>query len=293
MPNGKSFYRRILPDGLVAFSSPDGKARFESALAAGTANAFFPLVSQYQTQSHPALCGLTTLTIMLNALEIDPGRVWMDPWRWFAESLLDCCLDLDTARTQGVTMDQIASTARCNGAGVDVVRNVSVDDARELVRRCVGPQTHGEEEFAAISFSRRVLGQTGDGHFSPVAAYDAESDSVLILDTARFKVRLHVYRRCIFASCSHVSVHFSNATLTFASRAQYGPYWVDLDRLVASTEPSDAVSGRPRGFLTFKRAGPAAEGEVRAQDCADSCRRTPVCPDQRPVEALPGPTAAP
>ena len=33
--------------------------------------------------------------------------------------------------------------------------------------------------------SRKGLDQTGDGHFSPLAAYDAASDSVLVLDVAR------------------------------------------------------------------------------------------------------------
>lgn len=40
----------------------------------------------------------------------------------------------------------------------------------------------------ALGYSRRTLGQTGDGHFSPVAAYAAESDMTLVLDVARFKV---------------------------------------------------------------------------------------------------------
>ena len=35
------------------------------------------------------------------------------------------------------------------------------------------------------SYTRRVLNQTGSGHFSPIAAYDQESDSVLIMDTVR------------------------------------------------------------------------------------------------------------
>jgi glutathione gamma-glutamylcysteinyltransferase len=40
------------------------------------------------------------------------------------------------------------------------------------------------------SYSRKVLGQTGDGHFSPVGGYCAQEDMVLILDVARFKVQL-------------------------------------------------------------------------------------------------------
>jgi hypothetical protein len=33
------------------------------------------------------------------------------------------------------------------------------------------------------SYNRKALKQTGSGHFSPIAAYDQESDSVLIMDT--------------------------------------------------------------------------------------------------------------
>lgn len=188
-PTQDSFYRRTLPVGLVDFSSPKGKKYFADAFTAGTAESFFPLVSQYQTQSHPALCGLTTLTIMLNALKIDPARVWMHPWRWFAESLLDCCLDLDSAKTAGVTMDQLAQTGRCNRADIRVIRNITEEEARTLILSGVQQQTPGSDMFVAVSYSRQALNQTGDGHYSPVAAFDEKSDSVLILDTARFKVR--------------------------------------------------------------------------------------------------------
>ena len=38
-----------------------------------------------------------------------------------------------------------------------------------------------------LNFSRPSLGQTGAGHFSPIAAWHAASDMALVLDTARFK----------------------------------------------------------------------------------------------------------
>eukprot|EP00171_Calliarthron_tuberculosum_P010906 IDg10906t1 len=155
-PTEPSFYRRTLPDGLVDFSSPKGKKYFADAFTAGTAESFFPLVSQYQTQSHPALCGLTTLTIMLNALKIDPARVWMHPWRWFAESLLDCCLDLDSAKVAGITMDQLAQTGQCNRAEIRVIRNVTEEEARVLIISGVQQQTPGNDMFVAVSYSRAV-----------------------------------------------------------------------------------------------------------------------------------------
>ena len=50
-------------------------------VAAGDAGAFFPLVANLHTQTEPAWCGFGTLVTVLNALEIDPGRVWKGPWR--------------------------------------------------------------------------------------------------------------------------------------------------------------------------------------------------------------------
>ena len=50
------------------------------------------------SQNEPAYCGLGTLVTALNALEVDPGRVWKGVWRWYDESLLDCCKDLAAVR---------------------------------------------------------------------------------------------------------------------------------------------------------------------------------------------------
>jgi len=49
---------------------------FGEALERGTMQGFFKLISYYQTQSEPAYCGLATLSVVLNALAIDPGRKW-------------------------------------------------------------------------------------------------------------------------------------------------------------------------------------------------------------------------
>lgn len=232
----KSFYRRELPSKLVELSSTEGKARFKSALESGTAEAFFPLVSQMQTQSHPASCGLTTLTTVLNALEIDPKRVWAHPWRWFAESLLECCLNMEAVKTSGITMDQLARTAGCQGSAVDTYRGLSVDDARQLIKKCVTGRPDGSFEFLVASYDRGTLGQTGSGHFSPVAALDINTDSALVLDVARFK---------------------------------YSPYWVDVSDLVEATRPIDKSCGLSRGFMTFRKLT-EKEGTEAVEPCESS-----------------------
>src|SRR6185295_3304569 len=115
-------YRRPLPAGLIPFGSAEGRGIFREALEAGTMEGWFALSEQFHTQSDPAFCGLGTLVVVLNALEIDPGRVWKGPWRWYGEELLDCCLPLEQVRERGVTLDELACLARCNGANARVAR---------------------------------------------------------------------------------------------------------------------------------------------------------------------------
>lgn len=68
-----SFYRRPLPEGCIAFSSAEGRDLSRGARARDHGG-FFVLAEQFHTQSEPALCGLGTLVVILNALAIDPGR---------------------------------------------------------------------------------------------------------------------------------------------------------------------------------------------------------------------------
>jgi hypothetical protein len=63
-----TFYRRPLPSTCVAFSSPEGRRLFTAALHEGGLKSYFPLAEHYVTQAEPAFCGLSTLSMCLNAL---------------------------------------------------------------------------------------------------------------------------------------------------------------------------------------------------------------------------------
>ena len=99
-----TFYRRSLPDTCVAFSSPQGRTYFGSAMRHGGLKSYFHLIEQYTTQSEPAFCGISTLVIALNALAVDPRQIWKGSWRWYEESMLNCCIDLEQAKETGITM---------------------------------------------------------------------------------------------------------------------------------------------------------------------------------------------
>jgi glutathione gamma-glutamylcysteinyltransferase len=211
------FYQRPLPSLCIPFDSSDGQQIFAEALSEGGLRRFFGLVSQFRTQDEPAYCGLGTLTMALNTLQIDPGRVWKGVWRWYDESLLDCCKELDLVKTEGITLDEFVCLSRCNGCNATMVRaddQTSVDAFRRTVAETCG----GTDSVLACSYSRRTLGQTGDGHFSPIGGYHKERDLVLLLDVARFK---------------------------------YPPHWVPLSVCYDAMRTVDKATGQARGWVVL------------------------------------------
>src|SRR6266542_1822386 len=64
------FQGRKLPDHLINFASPSGKELFKQALNDGYAEGYFNLSSCFSHQMDPAYCGLSSLSIVLNALQV-------------------------------------------------------------------------------------------------------------------------------------------------------------------------------------------------------------------------------
>eukprot|EP01132_Coremiostelium_polycephalum_P001471 gene1471-1855_t len=213
-----SFYKRNLPSHLVEFSSEEGRKLFRDALQQGYMEGYFALAEQFVSQSDPAYCGLATLAMILNSLKIDPKRLWKGPWRWFAEDMLDCCTPIESVKKRGITFTEFACLSRCNGANIRQFRGdeVDIDQFRESIKEaCSGDGTH-----LVISYSRKVLGQTGSGHYSPIGGYHEGRDLALVLDVARFK---------------------------------YSPHWVPVEVLWESMRAIDKDTNRPRGYYLMSR----------------------------------------
>lgn len=83
--------------------------------------------------------------------------------------------------------------------------------------------------------------QTGCGHYSPVAAYDEESDLCLVMDVARFK---------------------------------YPPHWVPLPLLHKATTTIDSTTGMSRGFIVVAKGDGAKHDHTDPDTTAESCTYT-------------------
>lgn len=208
-------YKRPLPDGLIAFSSPAGRLLFKEALLSGGMENYFPLSEQFQTQVDPTYCGISSLVMVLNALEVDPKQLWKGVWRWFSEDIADCCGQTSSIAADGISLEGLASVALCNGVTVETTHaeDSSLEQFRALVRAVCFSEA---AQALIVSYSRQALGQTGDGHFSPIGGYHPERDLVLLMDVARFK---------------------------------YPPHWVPLSHLWTAIDSRDDASGRSRGYL--------------------------------------------
>lgn len=146
--------------------------------------------------------------------------------------MLNCCLDLEDVKESGITLRDFQCMAHCQGLSVELhySEQSTLEDFREAVKQaCMSDAQQDQNDNCAfsegddepignvlvVSYSRKTMGQTGSGHFSPLAAYDPESDSVLILDTARFK---------------------------------YGAHWAKLSLVYEAMKPIDPSTGKSRGY---------------------------------------------
>ncbi|KAG8640226.1 glutathione gamma-glutamylcysteinyltransferase 1 [Manihot esculenta] len=212
-------YRRRLPSPpAIDFASSEGKQLFVEAIQNGTMEGFYRLISYFQTQSEPAYCGLASLSMVLNALAIDPGRKWKGPWRWFDESMLDCCEPLEKVKATGISFGKLVCLGLCAGAKVEAYRTnqSDIDDFRKHVIQC----SISDDCHIISSYHRGIFKQTGTGHFSPIGGYHAGTDMALILDVARFK---------------------------------YPPHWVPLKLLWEAMDSIDETTGQHRGFMLISR----------------------------------------
>jgi hypothetical protein len=198
------------PNGLVAFSSNEGVAR----LSRTGARMDFPiLANHFEAQSNNAFCGPTSAAVVLNALFAGQTTLPRDRSRLresdtrFLPPGADLSLPRFTqenviergakSRAQvlgepmpiggkviadwGYQLSQFEEMLRANGAKT---RKVVVSDAlpESAVREDLVANLGRRGDYVIVNYVRRAVGQEGGGHFSPLGAYDADSDAFLLLD---------------------------------------------------------------------------------------------------------------
>jgi len=211
----------LAPAPPVSLLSDEG----EQLLMQSTARrAFGPLSAQFVTQKNLSYCGVATLVMVLNAMEVSaPPVPELEPYRIFTQ---DNVLDARTAAVlapqvllaQGMTLDQFAALAEVQGVFVDV--HHADASSVEQFRRLAITALARSKQHVVVNYRRAEIGQGKGGHISPLAAYDERSDRFLVLDVARYR---------------------------------YPPVWVSTADLFAAMDTPDASNGdRRRGFVVIR-----------------------------------------
>ena len=210
-----------VPPNLVALTQAEGQTRLMSAV---DKQSYWPLSQYFETQKNEAYCSVASSVMALNALGIRrPDSTLYPDFPYFSQQDFFRSVDPQVANAaqvsrEGMTLDQLSAVL--SGFPVDVKKYHAGDLTLVQFRDLIRTSTAQNDRFALLNFHRVEIGEVGGGHWSPVAAFDAASDSALVLDVARYK---------------------------------YPAVWVPIAQLYAGSQAVDNVSGLSRGIVVVSK----------------------------------------
>jgi hypothetical protein len=206
-----------VPPNLIALTQPAGQQRL---IATRNRQSYWPLSEYFETQRNEAYCSVATSVMALNALGVRrPESTLYPDFPYFSQQDFFRGVDPQVANAarvskEGMTLDQLS--AALSAFPVEVKKFHGADLTLARFRDLIRDTTAHSDRFVLLNFRRVEIGETGGGHWSPLAAYDPASDSALLLDVARYK---------------------------------YPAVWVPLTQLYAAAQSVDNVSGLSRGIV--------------------------------------------
>ncbi len=232
-------------DAPIPLPQPQGQSLLEQSAHRAD---YGPLSQEFLTQANLAYCGVASIVMVLNSLGVPapvvPGyrsyRFWTQDNIFTsaagagsppsshatvslatsaASKLSKPVISAELVARQGMTLEQLEGLLASHGLSTQRSHGdqLSLEAFRTLLRR----NTAAPQDRLLVNYLRRSVGQEGGGHISPIAAYHAPTDRVLILDTARYR---------------------------------YPAMWVSTPDLWRAIRAVDSSSGRSRGVVEIKAA---------------------------------------
>lgn len=181
---------------------------------------YWQLSMTFAVQSSQTYCSVASAITVLNAMPVkkpvDPAYA---PYAYFTQSNyfnpdIIKIISPQAVLSMGMTREQMAATLAIHGVKVKTLAGDTLNDEglRTLLQTTLGD----DGQFVLVNYLRANLGQVGGGHWSVLAAFDAQSDSALILDVAKYK---------------------------------YAPVWVGISTLRQAISTIDTTSNMARGLV--------------------------------------------
>lgn len=208
-------------DRLIYLTEPEGEAIM---MAADLRGPYFKLASYHETEQILTFCGPASIAAVLNSLDIPrpqptqfyPWALWTQPGVFTAAN--QAVKPYAMVEHEGLVLPELATFFRNLGTRAEFAHadSFSLEQLRATVKSVLADPARR----LVVNYSRKPIGQLGDGHISPLAAYDGKTDRVLVLDVARYK---------------------------------YPPVWMTLADLHTGMLAVDSGSGKARGFVVVTR----------------------------------------
>lgn len=213
-------FAQTLPttENLISFNTHEGE---NLLIKSQSREDFFPLTMQFVTQQNQAYCGVASIVMVLNSLDIPaPESPKYKPYRvftqdnFFSNQAAVKVISPDVVSRQGMTVQELGKLLESYPVKAQVYHagNTSLEEFRKLAIE----NLKQSDNFIIVNYLRRAIGQKRGGHISPLAAYNKQTDRFLILDVSRYK---------------------------------YPPVWVKAADLWKAMNTVDSVSDKTRGFV--------------------------------------------
>jgi len=194
-----------LPDGLTGLETPRGQMLLAQAEAIADHSS---LALHFQPQILNSYCGVASGAIVLSAL----GQPTSQP-EFFDNNTSNVRTRWRVA-VNGMTLQNLKDLLAAHGARAQLFHADTFD--QNTFRNTVSENLTRSGDYMIVNYQREALGQGDIGHISPISAYDATSDMVLIMDTAANRFPLT---------------------------------WVPLEALFAGMQTIDTETGDMRGYV--------------------------------------------
>jgi hypothetical protein len=185
---------------------------------------YWQLIPTFAVQNTQSYCSVASAITVLNAMPIKkPVDPTYAPYAYFTQSnfftpAVIKIISPQTVLQMGMTREQMAETLDAQGVRTRSIAGDSLndDDLRILLQKAL----LDDGQFVLANYLRASLGQVGGGHWSALAAFDVQSDRVLILDVAKYK---------------------------------YPPVWVSISALRQAISTIDTTSNKSRGLVIVSK----------------------------------------
>lgn len=202
----------------VYLNTPQGIQRLDRA---DLNQSYFMVAPYVDTQENMGFCGPASIAAVLNSMPAmpRPAATEYGPYKYFTQKAL---FNAETSKVK--SYDLVAHGGMTLAEASRFLQELKVanqpyygsDLSEETLRALLKTALANPHKRVIVDFYRPTFGQKGEGHYSPLVAYDTASDSVLIADVAKFK---------------------------------YPPFWVTISDLLTSIQAVDPDSHKSRGLI--------------------------------------------